>query len=286
MNYRHAYHAGNFADVLKHAVMALVIEHLKLKTAPFRVIDAHAGAGVYDLSLEAERTGEWRNGIGRLIGHDIAPAAAATLAPYLSAVRAENPEGGLLAYPGSPYLARRLIRDEDRLVLNELHPDDRERLRDLFRGDSRAKILGLDAWIALKSLLPPRERRGLVLIDPPFEAEGEFARLVQGLSDGMERFGTGVFVVWYPIKDKKFVAAFHAAAARLGLAKILRAELAVETPRFDAPLSACGLLVVNPPFTLFEQLSILLPFLSSLFARGAGASHNLDWIGTQARRGA
>lgn len=278
MNYRHAYHAGNFADVLKHAILALVIEHMKLKPAPFRVIDAHAGAGVYDLSLEGEKTGEWRDGLGRLLDGAIPEPAAGILAPYLAAVRAENPHGGLRFYPGSPALARRLVRDCDRLVFNELHPEDRERLRRGFARDRRVKILGLDAWIALKSLLPPRERRAVVLIDPPFEAPGEFARAARGLKEALDRFATGVFLAWYPIKDEAAAAAFHGEMARLGRPDVLRAEMSVAAAPPGARLAACGLLVLNPPHTLPGKVEALMPFLSARLARGGGGFGRVDWL--------
>ncbi len=278
MNYRHAYHAGNAADVLKHAILALAVEYMKLKPAPFRVIDVHAGAGLYDLSLEAEKTGEWREGIGRLLDGGIPAPAAEILAPYLAGVRAENPGGGLRFYPGSPALALRLARDWDRLVFNDLHPEERERLRLNFGRDRRVKILGLDAWTALKSLLPPKERRAVVLIDPPFEAPDEFARAARGLKEALDRFATGVFLVWYPIKDLAAAAAFHDEVARQGFPNVLRAELFVEAPRPAARLAGSGLLVLNPPYALLDQLKVLMPFLPARLARGAGASYRLDWL--------
>lgn len=278
MNYRHAYHAGNFADVLKHAVLALAIEHMKLKPAPFRVIDVHAGAGVYDLSLEGEKTGEWREGIGRLLDDGLPEPISEILAPYLAAVRAENPGGGLGFYPGSPALARRLVRDRDRLVLNELHPEERARLATAIGRDRRVKILGLDAWIALKSLLPPRERRAVVLVDPPFEAPGEFARAARGVKEAADRFANGVFLLWYPIKDQAAAAAFYDGMAGLGLPRLLRAELFVEEPRLGAPLAGCGLLVLNPPHTLPDKLKVLMPFFSERLARRGGASYRLDGL--------
>ena len=223
MNYRHAYHAGNFADVLKHAVLALVIEHLKLKPAPFRVIDTHAGIGVYDLASEAaEKTGEWREGIGRILdaGAELSPEAAAALAPYLGVVRGLNGDGPLARYPGSPLLARRLMRAGDRLVLNELHPEDRAALAQLFARDRSVKVLELDGFTALKSLIPPKERRGVVLVDPAYEVPGELERLVHGLKEVARRFATGTILLWYPIKDAQPIAAFRKEIADLGLAKV------------------------------------------------------------------
>ena len=214
MNYRHIYHAGNFADVVKHATVALIVEHLKLKPAPFRVIDTHAGIGRYELAaIEAEKTGEWRDGIGRLLAEPLPSEIAAILAPYLAAVEEENlgrePGADPTAYPGSPLVARHLMRDNDQLVVNELHPDDNELLQQLFKRDRQTKVLGIDGWVALKSLLPPKERRGLVLIDPPFEEPGELTRLAQGLGEAARRFATGTFVLWYPIKDARPVHAFR-----------------------------------------------------------------------------
>ena len=219
MNYRHAYHAGNFADVLKHAVLALVIEHLKLKPAPFRVIDTHAGVGVYDLGAEeAQKTGEWREGIGRIVSADLPPDAAAALAPYLGVVRGLNAqiarEGTLTRYPGSPLLARRLMREGDHLVVNELHPEDNIALRKLFGHDPQTKVLELDGWTALKSLLPPKERRGVVLVDPAYEQPGELERLVQGLKEAARRFATGTILLWYPIKDVTAIAQLAPAGRR------------------------------------------------------------------------
>lgn len=279
MNYRHAYHAGNFADVVKHAVLALVIEHMKRKPAPFRVIDTHAGAGLYDLSLEPARTGEWRDGIGRLIAADVPAAQAPSLAPYLAAVRAENPAGGLRFYPGSPVVARRMMRPGDRLVANELHAEDHARLRACFKSDPQTTVLSLDAWIALKSLLPPRERRGLVLIDPPFEVPGEFERAAQGLRDAVRRFATGTYILWYPIKDPNAAGVFHEEVAALGAPKrLLRADMATAAPRSDGRLTGCGVLVFNPPFTLPGSLETLLPFLRRVLAKDNEAYARWDWL--------
>lgn len=274
MNYRHAYHAGNFADVLKHAIAALVIEHLKLKATPFRVIDTHAGAGLYDLTgAEAGKTAEWHDGIGRLLGRG-APAlpasVAALLDPYLRAVRELNAGAQLTRYPGSPRLALALMRPQDRLIANELHPDDAGALTRALQGDRRAKVLQLDAWIAIKSLLPPPERRGLVLIDPPFEQRSEFENLLQGLRDATRRFATGTYMAWYPIKDVKRVAAFRRNAAA-AFPQALSAELVVRTPHRPDALNGCGVLLLRPPHTLRASLDTVLPFLADRLAQGRGA---------------
>lgn len=289
MNYRHAFHAGNFADVLKHTVMALIIEYLKLKPTPFRVIDTHAGVGVYDLSSEeAARTGEWRGGIGRLIGADAQPLpedVRLLLTPYLEAIGRLNgghafvsadPERGRFLYPGSPRLALDLMRSGDRLIANELHPEDRARLEIEMRGDRRAKVLGLDGWQALRALLPPKERRGIILVDPPFEEPGEFERAVQGLAAAVERFATGTYLLWYPIKNTGAVAAFKRRLAAAGHDKLMAVELRVGMS--GEGLEAAGVIVLNPPFRLEAELAVLLPFLAERLATGPGASFSVTWL--------
>ena len=278
MNYRHVYHAGNFADVLKHAVLALVIAHLKQKDTPFRVIDTHAGVGFYALNHgPAEKTGEWRDGIGRLVGGNAAPLpdnVAQVLAPYLEVIAAENEAAGpgrITRYPGSPMIARKLMRRGDQLVVNELHPDDRARLAELFERDRQVKVLGLDGWIALKSLLPPKERRGVVLIDPPFEEPGELVRITEGLAEAVDRFETGTYLLWYPIKDPKTVARFHRGIGETCKRPALAVELMLRAPRHPEKLNGCGLVVVNPPWKLDEQLEAFLPELADRFAQGEGA---------------
>lgn len=275
MNYRHAFHAGNFADVMKHATLALVIEHLKLKPAPFRVIDTHAGTGSYDLAGgQADQTGEWRQGIGRLLDGERPGPVAEILAPYLDALAAEN--GGttdaLVRYPGSPALARRLLRRGDHLVANELHPDDHDQLAQRFAGDPQVKVMALDGWTALRSLLPPKERRGVVLVDPPFEEPGEFQRLTSGLWEATRRFETGVHMLWYPIKDPKRVRTFFSRLADLGLDKLAVAEVLIRRPVNPELLNGCGLVILNAPYTLSAKLDVLLPFLASRLAAGPGAA--------------
>lgn len=281
MNYRHAYHAGNFADVLKHAVLALVIEHLKQKPQPFRVIDLHAGIGLYDLSCaEAEKTGEWRDGIGRLRTAPLPEAAAVHLAAYLGAVRKFNsgPDGDNLFYPGSPLLARALMRPGDQLVANELHTDDVETLKQQLRKEPDTKVLNLDAWQAVKSLLPPKERRGVVLIDPPFELANEFEAIEEGLGDGLKRFASGIYIIWYPVKDPARVTRFLREIRGLGIAKTLNVSLSVSARDTLPGLTETGLLVVNPPFRLKAQLEQLLPCLAATLAKGNGAGFSLeDW---------
>ena len=280
MNYRHIYHAGNFADVLKHAGLALVIDYLKKKEASFRVIDTHAGVGVYDLgSPAADKTGEWQGGIGRLMGPQAQPLPndiAALLAPYLDIVETMNVQPPSALYPGSPEIARRLLRPADKLILNELHPADHAELAERYVIWSQIKVLNLDAWVAVKALLPPPEHRGLVLIDPPYEAEDELKQLARGLSQALKRFATGTFLIWYPVKDMATIEAFHASLAGLGLSKTLRMELYTRAPDTAHRLNGCGLLAINPPWTLAKQMAALLPFLSQRLANGPGSGWKLS----------
>lgn len=275
MNYRHAYHAGNFADVQKHAVLALVIEHLKRKDTAFRYIDTHAGIGAYDLSsVQADKTGEWRDGIARVLA---AKAPPAELAPYLRVIEGMNSGGGMLHYPGSPALVAALARPIDRLALCELHPEDVELLRRRFRSDGRVGVHHMDGYVALKAMLPPPERRGLVLIDPPFEKRDELATMRKGLANAMKRWPTGLYALWYPIKAREPVARFHADLAMMGLPKTLVAEVMIHGD--DAPdrLNGAGLVLINPPWKLDEALSTLLPWLARVLAPETGFSR-LDWL--------
>lgn len=274
MNYRHAYHAGNFADVLKHAVVASIIAYMRRKDAAFRIIDTHAGCGAYDLAgVEASKTGEWRSGIGRLIGPEaeaVPEAVATILSPYLDVVRGLNPNGEVTRYPGSPLIAQTMMRAQDRLIANELHPIDAETLRSTLGRDRRSKVLTIDAWTALKSLLPPIERRGLVLVDPPFEEPGELERLVRGLTEAVRRFASGTYVLWYPVKEPAATTRFLDAIAGLALPKVLAAELFVRAPVRADVLNGCGLVIVNAPHTLATQLDVLLPFLATRLAQAEG----------------
>lgn len=280
MNYRHIYHAGNFADVLKHVVLSCIVEYLKRKDGAFRVIDTHAGTGLYDLSSEeAQKTGEWRTGIGRLLDATIEPEAATLLAPYLDAVRACNEGGTLRRYPGSPQVTRHLLRPQDRLTAIELHPQDAESLRRRFAGDHQVRVIELDGWLALGAHLPPKEKRGLVLVDPPFEKEGEFDRLMQGLLRAAGRWPGGTYALWYPIKDRKAVDAFRQALRDSGIPKTIDITLHVR-PASDTPvLEGSGLVVVNPPFVLEEEMRVLLPALYPLLSDRQAPKPRMEWLG-------
>ena len=275
MNYRHSYHAGNFADMVKHVILTLV----KQKAAPFRVIDTHAGVGLYDLaSEEAGKTGEWQSGIGRIYSATFAPTVADILAPYLTVVRQVNAGAAVAFYRGSPLVARRLMRRGDTLIVNELHLEDQARLAEVFARERDTKILALDGWSALKSLLPPKERRGVVLVDPPFEEPGELQRMLQGLEAAHQRFATGTLLLWYPVKDVKTAAAFRRDVKALGLAKVLSVELLIRRPSDPAMLNGAGLVILNPPYRLERELSTVLPALVEELAQGPGGSFAIDWL--------
>jgi 23S rRNA (adenine2030-N6)-methyltransferase len=281
MNYRHAFHAGNFADVVKHAALARIIAYLKEKPAAFRVIDTHAGAGVYDLAgAEASRTGEWRNGIGKLAGADLAPDVRGLLAPYLDAVAACNAPAGLSerpkVYPGSPALVRHWLRPQDRLIACEAEPAAARALENHLRGGRGIKAVAIDGYTALNAYVPPLERRGLVLIDPPFEQPDEFDRLVHGLGNAHRKWPTGIYALWYPLKDARATPAFCRNLTRLGIARILRAELTLPG-REAGKLNGSGLIVVNPPWTLEGELQVLLPALARILAGGTGGTR-IDWL--------
>ena len=279
MNYRHIYHAGNFADVLKHAVLARLIVYLQQKDKAFRLLDTHAGIGLYDLSSEeAQKTGEWREGIGHLMEAKLPEPVATILAPYLDAVRSLNPEGEITLYPGSPKLARMLFRPHDRLSAMELHPDDSRRLARLFEGDYQVRVTELDGWLALGAHLPPKEKRGIVLVDPPFEEEGEFERLVEGLGKAHRKFATGIYALWYPVKDPQAVNAFVAALKATGIPKVLRAEVTIRPASTPPRLHGSGMIIVNPPYALEGELKVLLPALARLLGDEGRGRHRLEWI--------
>ncbi len=283
MNYRHAYHAGNFADVLKHVVLTRIAEYLKRKDKAFRVIDTHAGIGLYDLSSkEAQKTGEWKGGIGRLMEATLPADAAALLAPYLDAIRAMNSVGGLNDYPGSPVLARHLMRSQDRLTAIEMHPADAEALKARFAGDFQTRVIELDGWLALGAHMPPKEKRGLVLVDPPFEEAGEFDRIFEGLQRALRRWPGGVYALWYPIKDRKAVARFRERLAGAGIPKLLDIGLEIRGAGDEPRMDGSGLAIVNPPYQLEDEMRVLLPVLQDVLADGPGARWAIDRLGTTA----
>jgi 23S rRNA (adenine2030-N6)-methyltransferase len=278
MNYRHAFHAGNFADVFKHAVLARILVHLRAKPAAFRVIDTHAGAGLYDLTgAEASRNPEWREGIARLRVAPLAEPVRMLLTPYLDVVGRLNSAGALTCYPGSPAIVRAYLRPQDRLIACELEPNAAAALARNLDRDRRLKVIPIDGWTALNAYVPPPERRGLVLVDPPFEKDDEFARLARGLEAAHRKWANGTFMLWYPIKDRAEPDALARRLRRSGVPKILRTEINVAAGRDDNRLTGCGLIVVNPPWTLESDLATLLPDLAAILS-GGGGGYRTDWL--------
>lgn len=283
MNYRHAFHAGNFGDVFKHAVLCRILHHLRGKPAPFRVIDTHAGAGLYDLTgPEAIRGGEWQEGIGKLLAASPPPKAAALLKPYLDVIDSFNARGKLTLYPGSPALTRAWLRDNDRLIACELEPGAFQSLAHHLRGDARIKTLQIDGWTALSAYVPPKERRGLVLVDPPFEKENEFRRLTDDVAAAHRKWATGIYGLWYPIKGRTDADALAKRLRRLPIGKILRAELMVSPPSDPSRLNGSGLILINPPWLLEGELRVLLPVLAQILGRAGKGSFRLDWLAGEA----
>jgi 23S rRNA (adenine2030-N6)-methyltransferase len=284
MNYRHAFHAGNFADVFKHVFLARQLAYLARKEAPFRFIDTHAGAGRYDLDSDAaRRSPEWRDGIARLLKARPEREVADLLAPYLAAVGPFDEEQGRpLSYPGSPALAQSLLRAHDRLALCEAHGEERGRLVAALGRDARLSIVATDGYVALNAYVPPKERRGLVLIDPPYEASDEAKRVETALARALSKWPRGSYLLWRPIKDEAEDARFLDAVRALGVANILRLEIDVGAvapgPHSPAPLHRCGLLVVNPPFDLIDEARILMPWLTKLLTRAGKGAYVREWL--------
>lgn len=266
MNYRHAFHVGNHADVLKHAVLVFCFDALKRKPAPFAVLDTHAGRGLYDLGgVEAERSPEWREGIGRIWNAAEVPAL---LARYLGVVRSFNADGELRVYPGSPAIAATNLRADDVLTACELHPEEYASLRRALPRVPNVQVHRRDGWEALGALLPPPQRRGLVLIDPPYEAPDELARAARALGPALKRFGHGAYLWWRPLKNENALDAADAEARAQGARRMLRADLWVAPPSPQGKLLGSSLLLVNPPFGLEDALRQALPFLADALKQG------------------
>jgi 23S rRNA (adenine2030-N6)-methyltransferase len=278
MNYRHAFHAGNHADVLKHIVMARIIEYFKQKDTAFRVFDAHAGTGMYALDgVEAQKTGEWEAGIGKMTEPFTADVEA-LLEPYRRVVASLNPAGGLKVCPGSPDIIARLLRPIDRFTLNELHPADYATMKERYYNDARASITGIDATVLMKANLPPPERRGLVLIDPSYEVKNEKDLVVEALKFGHRRFATGVFLIWYPVKGADYAEQICAAFKALGVPATLKIELRVREAFDGGGLAGSGLIVVNPPWNLEADMQVLGPALAARLGTGTWGRMDVEWL--------
>ena len=278
MNYRHAFHAGNHADVLKHIVMARIIEYLKQKENPFRVFDAHAGTGLYALDgVAAQKTGEWEGGIGKML-EPFSAGVEALLEPYRRVIAKLNPDGGLKFCPGSPDVIACLLRKQDRFTLNELHAQDYATMKERYYNDARASITGIDATVLMKANLPPPERRGLVLIDPSYEVKNEKENVLEALQFGHRRFATGVFLIWYPVKGADYAEQMCAAFQGLGIPATLKIELRVREAFDGGGLAGSGLIAVNPPWSLEGEMKILGPALAARLGIGDWGRIDVAWL--------
>ena len=269
MNYRHAYHAGNFADVAKHVILTRVIAYMQAKEKPLFLLDTHAGTGAYDLaSEEAGKTGEAEGGIKRLLAaaDGLEPPVRTIIDPYLKMAAAVAG-----TYPGSPAIMASKMRPQDRAAFFEKHPTDAATLAGRFSRSKRIKVHGDDGWTALKAMLPPPERRAVVLVDPPFEEKGEFNRLVQGLQAAMKRFATGTYLLWYPVKDSAEVLRFRDSLEGLGIERLSDTRFLVDEDNDANGFRGSGMAIVNAPFSLEAELSIAMPALVRLLERRPGA---------------
>jgi 23S rRNA (adenine2030-N6)-methyltransferase len=284
MNYRHAFHAGNFADVFKHVILSRILIYLGHKKTPFRVIDTHAGEGFYDLTgVRAEKTAEWRGGIGRLIDSSPPPEIAALLAPYFDIVKPMLRVTPQL-YPGSPGLAQRLTRPQDRMIFCDAQPEVVAALKlqgNMWR-DKRAKVVEIDGYGALNAFVPPHERRGLALVDPPFESKLEFDELKAALALAVPKWPTGTYALWFPVKDSGAVSRFRqalgSALPEWGVKSALDLRLAIAAPQADGPLVATGLIILNPPFMLDVEARLILPYLAQTMAIMGRGDSEVAWL--------
>lgn len=279
VNYRHSYHAGNHADVLKHVVLMMLVDHLKKKPAPFFCLDTHAGAGTYDLSLaEPQRSGEYKTGIGRLLEIP-EQALPAEVRDYVRLVRACAGPGrsAITAYPGSPAIFMRLRRREDRLVLVENHLREVQSLRARYAREKRVAIVEGDGYAAIRAQLPPHENRGLVLVDPPYESDLEFDQMLAALETGFARWPRGTYCVWYPLTERAGPLRFRRELERSGIRRVLDCTLGVLPADTPSGLRGSGLVIVNPPWQLDERLSELLPDLHRLLVPDGAGGTSVEW---------
>jgi 23S rRNA (adenine2030-N6)-methyltransferase len=276
MNYRHAFHAGNHADVFKHIVLTRLIALMSRKEQPFAYIDTHAGLGLYDLNGDqATRTGEWLEGIARLWQATDRPALTDD---YVKVINRLNTEGELRYYPGSPELARRLMRQQDRVLLNEKHPQDGQLLKDNMKKDPRVAVHLGEGWHVPRALLPVAEKRAVMLIDPPFEQLDELQRCAKAMKETIGRMRQTVAAIWYPIKeDSRALKRFYQELTSSGAPKLLRVELLVHPLDTPQSLNGSGLVISNPPWGLEEELNTLMPWLANLLGQSQGG-WKMDWL--------
>lgn len=277
LSYRHSFHAGNHADVLKHVVLTLIINALKEKDKPFIYLDTHSGAGRYVLDSQAStKTEEFREGIERIWQQkDNAPAL---LSDYISVIRSYNNLDNLKFYPGSPLIAKQLLRPQDELFLSELHPADYPLLKKEFQKDERASVLRTDGFHQIKAKLPPASRRGLVLIDPAYEIKDDYQTVVSAIQEGYKRFATGTYALWYPVVRRQQIRKMVQALKDTGIRRILQIELAVKPDNEQRGMTASGMIVVNPPWKLESQMKTLLPWLHRTLVPQKTGNTLLTWI--------
>lgn len=276
LSYRHAFHAGNFADVLKHATLTLALQSLLKKDAALCYLDTHAGSGFYDLQgAPARKTGESEDGIRRIWQRSDVPAA---IQPYLDAVRAVNTGAELRYYPGSPCLVQRLLRKNDRMVLMELHTTEYPLLKQEFAADARMAVHHVDGFAGLKAFVPPKERRGIALVDPSYEVKTDFDNAVAAIHAAYERWATGVYLLWYPVLERALVNRLERRLHETGIRKILLAELCIRADDSATGLNGCGMVVINPPWQLDEQLKVLLPWLYQVLVPKGAGGQRVEWL--------
>ncbi len=279
MNYRHTFHAGNHGDVLKHIILSRVLTYLVAKDKPLAMLDTHAGIGVYDLeSPQAFKTGEWRDGIAKLLDAKLSIEASTLLVPYLTIVRDLNPEGKLQSYPGSPEIARGLLRPMDRIILNELHPDDNAALTLRYQPGKRIRVTGVDANQSAKAELPMKEKRGLVLVDPAFEVTDETERVFRLVVDSLKRMANVCLLIWYPVTTQKFADDFCKAIAACQAPGMLHMELQVRDAKQGEGLAGSGLIAINPPWALHDEAKFILPALARIMGQGKWGRGTVDWL--------
>lgn len=275
LSYRHSFHAGNHADVLKHIVQSLILDALKQKEKPFVYHDTHSGAGRYDLNHEwSEKTGEYKLGISRIWQQ---PDLPSELNAYLDSISQLNQGNALRYYPGSPRVSRALIRPQDRMVLTELHPSDYPLLEQEFHRDRQVRIFKEDGFSRLKASLPPKERRGLVLIDPPYELASEYRDVVKAIAAAHKRWATGIYAIWYPVVYRENIDDMLTGLDNLDIRKVLQIELGVSPDSTERGMTASGMIVINPPWKLEHQMEDLLPFLKEKIAPATG-HFTLKWV--------
>jgi 23S rRNA (adenine2030-N6)-methyltransferase len=276
LSYRHGFHAGNFADVLKHTVLIHMLEYMTQKDKPLRIIDTHAGAGVYKLNgPQAQKNREFDNGIGQLWASEQQPAAIARLAKLVHTV---NDGKQLQLYPGSPLIAQTLMRSIDRLYLHELHPTDYQFLRDCMRDDKRIKVADEDGFVGLQALLPPPDRRALVLIDPSYEVKSDYQHLIKQLTQAHKRFATGTYAIWYPVVLRQRIDEMELALKKSGIKNIQLMEFALQADNPEYGMTSSGMIVINPPWTLWGAMEETLPWLVNNLSENGKGFYRLEQL--------